>query len=68
MGLVFLSLKSASLNFSLLTDFDLLCTYDLNSNRTSIIDPAGVSTYTYDALNRFTSITKNEDLKTFYSH
>jgi YD repeat-containing protein len=42
------------------SDFDPIYTYDLNGNRTSMIDPTGITTYTYDALNRLTSVTNNK--------
>ena len=38
-------------------DFDPIYTSDLNGNRVLMIDPTGLTTYTYDALNRLTSIT-----------
>ena len=41
------------------TDFDPIYVYDLNGNRISMIDPTGLTNYTYDALNRLTSITNN---------
>ena len=41
-------------------DVDPIYTYDLNGNRVSMIDPTGLTTYTYDALNRLTSITNNK--------
>ncbi|MCZ6624836.1 MAG: hypothetical protein O7B35_11505, partial [Deltaproteobacteria bacterium] len=41
------------------TDFDPIYIYDLNGNRVSMIDPTGLTNYTYDALNRLTSITNN---------
>ena len=43
-----------------LDDLDPVYTYDLNGNRTSMIDPTGLTTYAYDALNRLTSITNNK--------
>ena len=43
-----------------LDDLDPIYTYDLNGNRTSMIDPTGLTTYAHDALNRLTSITNNQ--------
>ncbi len=49
-------------------DFDPIYTYDLNGNRTSMIDPTGLTTYTYDALNRLTSITNNKGQVTSFTY
>jgi len=49
-------------------DMDPIYTYDLNGNRTSMTDPTGLTTYTYDALNRLTSITNNQNLTTTFSY
>lgn len=48
--------------------FDPIYTYDLNGNRTSMIDPTGQTTYTYNALNRLTSITNNQGLTTSFTY
>lgn len=50
------------------SDLDPIYTYDANGNRTSMIDPTGITTYTYDALNRLTSITNNKGLTTTFSY
>ena len=62
--------SSESPHSSLLTpdDFDPIYTYDLNGNRNSMIDPTGLTTYTYDALNRLTSITNNKGQVTLFSY
>jgi RHS repeat-associated protein len=49
-------------------DFDPIYTYDLNGNRTSMIDPTGLTTYTYDSLNRLTSITNNQGRVTSFQY
>src|ERR671923_26245 len=49
-------------------DLDPVYTYDLNGNRTSMIDPTGLTTYTYDALNRLTSITNNKGQTTTFTY
>ena len=49
-------------------DFDPIYSYDLNGNRTSMIDPTGLTTYTYDALNRLTSITNNKGITTTFTY
>lgn len=49
-------------------DLDPVYTYDLNGNRTSMIDPTGLTTYTYDALNRLTSITNNKGQVTSFTY
>src|SRR4029453_3909160 len=51
--------KSKIENPKSVDDLDPIYTYDLNGNRTSMIDPTGLTTYSYDALNRLTSMTKN---------
>ena len=49
-------------------DLDPIYTYDLNGNRTSMIDPTGLTTYSYDALNRLTSMTNNKGQTTIFSY
>jgi RHS repeat-associated protein len=51
-----------------LDDLDPIYTYDLNGNRTSMIDPTGLTTYSYDALNRLTSMTNNKGQTTTFSY
>ena len=51
-----------------LDDLDPIYTYDLNGNRTSMIDPTGLTTYTYDALNRLTSATNNKGQVTSFTY
>ncbi len=47
---------------------DCIYTYDLNGNRASMIDPTGLTTYAYDALNRLTSITNNKGQVTSFTY
>ena len=47
---------------------DPIYTYDLNGNRTSMIDPTGLTTYAYDVLNRLTSITNNKGQPTSFTY
>lgn len=49
-------------------DMDPIYVYDLNSNRVSMIDPTGLTTYNYDVLNRLTSITNNQGLTTTFTY
>ena len=49
-------------------DLDPVYTYDLNGNRTSMIDPTGLTTYTYDALNRLVSVTNNKGQMTSFTY
>ena len=49
-------------------DLDPIYTYDLNGNRTSMIDPTGLTTYSYDALNRLTSMTNNKGQTTTFTY
>jgi YD repeat-containing protein len=51
-----------------LDDLDPIYTYDLNGNRTSMIDPTGLTTYSYDALNRLTSMTNNQGQITTFTY
>jgi RHS repeat-associated protein len=51
-----------------LDDTDPIYAYDLNGNRTSMIDPTGLTTYTHDALNRLTSITNNKGITTTFTY
>jgi RHS repeat-associated protein len=51
-----------------LDDLDPIYTYDLNGNRVSMIDPTGLTTYGYDALNRLTSITNNKGHVTSFTY
>ena len=50
------------------TDFDPIYTYDLNGNRTLMIDPTGSTSYTYDTLNRLTSITNPNGETTAFAY
>jgi len=47
---------------------DPIYVYDPNGNRISMIDPTGLTTYTYDELNRLTSITNNKGLTTIFTY
>jgi RHS repeat-associated protein len=47
---------------------DPVYSYDLNGNRTSMIDPTGLTTYEYDALNRLTKITNNKGVVTTFTY
>ena len=49
-------------------DFDPIYIYDLNGNRISMFDPTGLTTYNYDALNRLTSITNNQQQTTTFTY
>jgi YD repeat-containing protein len=49
-------------------DPDPIYTYDLNGNRISMIDPTGLTTYSYDALNRLTSMTNNKGQTTIFTY
>jgi len=49
-------------------DLDPIYSYDANGNRTSMIDPTGLTTYNYDVLNRLTSITNNQGLTTTFAY
>jgi len=49
-------------------DLDPIYAYDLNGNRISMIDPTGLTTYTYDALNRLTKITNNKGQVTSFTY
>src|SRR5262245_14220563 len=51
-----------------LDDLDPIYTYDLNGNRTSMIDPTGLTTYSYDALNRLTLMTNNKGQTTTFTY
>jgi RHS repeat-associated protein len=51
-----------------LDDLDPIYTYDLNGNRIAMIDPTGLTTYSYDALNRLTSITNNNGQTTGFTY
>ena len=64
----FASPKSQIDNPKFPDDLDPIYTYDLNSNRTSMIDPTGLTTYSYDALNRLTSMTNNKGQTTTFSY
>jgi len=50
------------------TDLDPIYSYDLNGNRISMIDPTGLTAYSYDVLNRLTSITNNQGLTTTFTY
>ena len=60
--------KSKIENPKSVDDLDPIYTYDLNGNRTSMIDPTGLTTYSYDALNRLTSMTNNKGQTTTYTY
>ncbi len=47
---------------------DPIYTYDANGNRTSMIDPTGLTTYSYDALNRLISMTNNKGQTTTFTY
>ena len=49
-------------------DFDPIYTYDLNGNRVAMIDPTGLTIYTYNALNRLTSITNPSGQTTTFTY
>src|SRR5262249_719312 len=52
----------------LMADLDPIYTYDLNGNRISMIDPTGLTTYSYDALDRLTSMTNNKGQTTTFTY
>jgi RHS repeat-associated protein len=51
-----------------LDDVDPIYSYDLNGNRATMIDPTGLTTYEYDALNRLTKITNNKGVVTTFTY
>ena len=55
-------------NPEFLDDLDPIYSYDLNGNRTSMIDPTGLTTYSYDALNRLISMTNNKGQTTTFTY
>ena len=50
------------------TDFDPIYVYDTNGNRSLMIDPTGLTAYNFDALNRLTSITNNQQQTTTFTY
>jgi RHS repeat-associated protein len=58
----------ASLPNMALDDLDPIYTYDLNGNRIAMIDPTGLTSYSYDASNRLISITNNKGQKTEFTY
>jgi RHS repeat-associated protein len=65
---LYLALLAKTAELKSQEDLDPVYSYDPNGNRVSMIDPTGLTTYAYDALNRLAAITNNKGQVTSFTY